>query len=251
LDRSERWVLSRQSHTESRIRLFCLPHAGGGSSAFHGWHAAFPSTVQVLPVLLPGREGRLSEPLIADFNQLLTAMEEALSTWLDGPFAIFGHSMGALLAFEWARRLEREGTHPMHLFVSGRRAPDCPHTGPLLTPLPDPEFLQVLADVYHGLPDEILQEKDLMDVILPVLRADLAVVESYAFSSGGPLTSPITAFAGADDETVSYNQLLGWGRHTTGRFKAGLLPGGHFFSPKHMIETIATALETSVTGTAR
>jgi surfactin synthase thioesterase subunit len=179
-------------------------------------------------------------------------MDEALNPWLDRPFAIFGHSMGALLAFEWARRLEGErGIQPLHVFVSGRRAPDRPHTGPLLAPLPDTEFLQVLADVYHGLPDELLKEKDLMDVMLPVLRADLAVVESYSFAPGHALMSAVTAFAGADDDTVSYDQLLGWARHTTGSFKAGLFPGGHFFSPEHMLESIAGALNASVAPSGR
>lgn len=170
-------------------------------------------------------------------------MDEALRPWLDQPFAIFGHSMGALLAFEWARKLESaQGPKPLHVFVSGRRAPDCLHEGPLLTPLPDPEFLQVLASVYHGLPDELLQEKELMDVMLPVLRADLAVVETYALLSGQTLTAPITAFAGSSDDTVSYDQLLGWQRHTSGSFHAALMRGAHFFPPEHMLQTIARTL---------
>ena len=178
-----------------------------------------------------------------DFGELLSAMQEAVRPFLEMPFAIFGHSMGALLAFEWVRRLESEpGPKPLHLFISGRRAPDCPHEGPLLTPLPDAEFLQVLADVYRGLPEELLQEKELMEVMLPVLRADLAVVESYLFSPQNPLQTPLTAFAGAADKTVSYDQLLGWQRHAKGGFRAKLLQGGHFFPPEPLLETIACVL---------
>jgi medium-chain acyl-[acyl-carrier-protein] hydrolase len=175
-------------------------------------------------------------------------MVEAMRPWLDLPFAIFGQSMGSLLAFEWARLLETEGgPAPAHLIVTGRRAPDCLNDGTALTPLSDDEFIEALARIYGGLPDELLKERELMEVMLPVLRADLAVVESYQFREGTQLMCPITAFAGADDATVSYEQLLAWQRHTRSGFKAGLAPGGHFFPPGPVLQAIGTALSDCAT----
>ncbi|MGB2626204.1 MAG: alpha/beta fold hydrolase [Candidatus Acidiferrum sp.] len=228
------------------MRLFCLPHAGGGASAFHSWHAAFAPLIQVCPILLPGRESRLSEPLYTNFDQLLEALSEELRPWLDVPFAVFGHSMGALLAFEWVRRLQREGPRlPSRVFLSGRRAPDASDEAGLLSPLSDAEFVDELAHRYQGLPDELLCEPELMAVMLPILRADISVVESYRFTEGEQLSCPTMVSAGIDDATVPFDQLVGWQRHVDSRFEVQIFPGGHFYPEGPLISAISAALTNS------
>jgi len=225
------------------MRLFCFPHAGGGASVFHSWHSTLAPTIQVCPILLPGRETRLSDPPYASFDSLLEALTHQLQPWIDVPFAAFGHSMGALLAFELVRKLQEDGKPmPAWLFLSGRRAPDAPDKAPLLTPLPDGEFLEELTRRYQGMSQEFLQEPELMAVVLPILRADLAVVESYSYRESRELECPLTVFAGIEDSTVTYEQLLGWRRQTKARFTAQLFPGAHFYPQASMLETISRNL---------
>ena len=176
------WLQCRPASGRPQIRLFCFPHAGGGASAFHSWRAAFPSAVQLCSVLLPGRESRRSEPAFTQLNLLATTLARELAPWLDLPYAVFGHSMGAMLAFEWIRELRRSGqAMPARLFLSGRRAPDLNHEAAELHMLPDPQFIKELTRRYGGIPDEIRQVPELVDYYLPVLRADLTLVESYHF----------------------------------------------------------------------
>ncbi len=226
-----------------RARLFCLPHAGGGATAFHSWAAELPAGVQVCPVQLPGRETRLSEPLYTQIEPLIEAIDRELRPWLEIPYAVYGHSMGALLAFEWMRRIQRDGySMPTWLFLSGRRAPDAPCDAALLHSLPDREFIAELNRLYGGISLEFLGNVALMEVFLPILRADVAVVESYQFREGEPLNCPITAFSGMNDASVSWDQLVGWKRQTRQRFAMQVLPGGHFYSQRPLLQTIAATL---------
>jgi medium-chain acyl-[acyl-carrier-protein] hydrolase len=174
---------------------------------------------------------------------LLDAMDRELRPWLDIPYAFFGHSMGALLAFEWARRLRRDGhSMPAWLFLSGRRAPDAPSDTRLLHSLADREFVEELTRRYNGIPPELQGDPALKEVFLPVLRADIAVVESYCFREDEPLDCPITVFAGMNDATVSWDQSLAWKRQTRQRFAMQVLPGGHFFPRRPMLQTIGSTL---------
>ena len=228
-----------------RVRLFCLPHAGGGASAFHSWQTALSAQVQVCPIQLPGRETRFSEPPYAELDSLVGAIAQELRPWLDIPYAVFGHSMGALLAFEWTRSLQQEGySMPARLFLSGRRAPDIQDdAGPLHT-LPDHEFVEELNCRYQGMPQEFLQNPELMEVFLPILRADIAVVESYQFKEGAPLNCPMTVSAGIGDASTSYDQLLAWARHTRAGFTAQLFPGGDFYPEGPLPGSISASLTT-------
>ena len=243
MDRSTPWLQSRPAGGNPRVRLFCLPHAGGGATAYRSWNAELPPFVQICPVQLPGRETRLSEPLYTRMEPLLDAMDRELRPWLDIPYAFFGHSMGALLAFEWARRLRRDGhSMPAWLFLSGRRAPDAPSDTRLLHSLADREFVEELTRLYDGIPPELLGDPALKEVFLPILRADIAVVESYCFREDEPLDCPITVFAGMNDATVSWDQSLAWKRQTRQRFAMQVLPGGHFFPRRPMLQTIGSTL---------
>ncbi|MGD0939057.1 MAG: thioesterase domain-containing protein [Terracidiphilus sp.] len=226
------------------MRLFCLPHAGGGAITYHSWVAKLPAFVQPCSVLLPGRETRLSEVLFTQFDTLLDAMDRELRPWLDIPFAVFGHSMGALLAFEWVRKLQRDGAAmPAWLFLSGRRAPDTPDDNHLLHPLPDSEFVKQLARVYDGIPQEFLENEALLEVFLPILRADIAVVESYRFQEGEPLDCPMTVFSGINDTSINWNQLRAWQRQThRRRFAMQVFPGGHFYPHGPLLQSISATL---------
>jgi medium-chain acyl-[acyl-carrier-protein] hydrolase len=246
--RSALWLQCRDLTRQPGMRLFCFPHAGGGASAFHSWHAGFAPLIQVCPILLPGRERRLSEPLYTSFDPLLEALSEELRPWLDVPFAVFGHSMGALLAFEWVRKLQREGPNvPSRVFLSGRRAPDALDESDLLSPLSDAEFVDELAHRYQGLPDEFLSEPELMAVMLPILRADISVVESYHFTEGEQLNCPTMVSAGIDDATVAFDQLVGWQRHVNANLDVQIFPGGHFYPEGPLISAISAALANSDT----
>lgn len=227
------------------MRLFCLPHAGGGATAFHAWSAELPAFVQICPVILPGRETRLSEPLYTGMDSLLEAIDRELRPWLDIPYAVFGHSMGALLAFEWVRRLRRErASMPVWLFLSGRRAPDAPGDSNLLHSLPDRDLVKELTRLYDGIPQEFLGNETLMEVFLPILRANIAVVESYRFQEDEPLDCPITVFSGMNDASVTWDQLLAWKRHTSQRrFAIQILPGGHFYPQRPLLQMISATLD--------
>lgn len=243
MKRSALWLKCGSSDVPPQVRLFCLPHAGGGARAFHSWNAALPASVEVCPVLLPGRESRLSESLYIQMEPLVSVMAQELRPWLDVPYVVFGHSMGALLAFEWVRRIQREG-HPMPawLFLCGRRAPDMPGDTNLLHSLTDCEFVKELCRRYNGIPDELLRDAEFMEGVLPILRADIATVESYRFQEGEPLNCPITAFAGSQDKSVNWDQLVAWKRQTSQRFAMHILPGGHFFPQLSMLQAISSTL---------
>jgi medium-chain acyl-[acyl-carrier-protein] hydrolase len=236
------WLLSQLDASDNRVRLFCLPHAGGGATAFRFWKINLPSFVQVCPILLPGREARIAEDPYTDLDSLVEALTQELLPWLDQPFAIFGHSMGALLAFEWARSLRRTGQFkPSWIFLSGRAAPD-KRTDASLRLLPDDEFLEELNRRYQGIPQELLDAPELMQVFLPILRADISVVESYQFEEDTPLECPVTVFGGVNDRMATYDQLFAWKRHTSERFQLQLFPGGHFYPQVPMLEVISATL---------
>jgi medium-chain acyl-[acyl-carrier-protein] hydrolase len=213
----------------ARLRLFCFPYAGGGASAYRGWAASLPDDVEVCPVQLPGRESRLREPPFQQPEPLVAALADALRAHLDLPFAFFGHSMGAMLSFELARELRRRGdTLPLHLFVSGRRAPQVPNREEDIHALPEPEFLVKLREL-NGTPEEVLQHAELMRLLIPVLRADFSVNETYVFRPEEPLDLGISAFGGLGDQEVTREDMVGWSEHGRGPFRLRMLPGDHFF----------------------
>jgi medium-chain acyl-[acyl-carrier-protein] hydrolase len=225
----DRWLACVQPRPRAAVRLFCFPHAGGGASLFRGWADGLPDTVEVCPVQLPGREARFREPAFTRLRPLTEALAGALRPHLDRPFAFFGHSMGALVAFELARRLSRDGgPQPVRLFVSGCAAPTVRRDGRPLHGLPGSAFRKELRRL-QGTPAAVLDNDELMRLLLPTLRADFALCETYAFAPGPHLTCAIGAWGGLGDDTVSCRDLAPWRQQTTGRFRLRLLPGDHFF----------------------
>jgi len=223
------WLSSWSPNSKARLRLFCSPYAGGSSLVFRDWHKTLPRAVEVCPIQLPGRGSRLREASFTQLSALVVALAEALQPQLEMPFAFFGHSMGAIINFELARLLRKEyGLTPLHLFVSGRRAPQVPRREPVTHNLPEPEFLRELSRL-KGTPTEILTNFELMQLMLPVLRADFALCETYTYVAEAPLTCPISAFGGLQDRRVTSQDLEDWRKQTNSFYRLRMLPGDHFF----------------------
>lgn len=231
------WFVYFKRNPYARLRLFCLPYAGGSASIFLDWPDQLPDSVEMCAIQLPGRGGRLLEPAYTRVEPLIQVLSQALLPSLDKPFALFGHSLGALLGFELANHLRREyDLEPCNLFVSGRRAPQIPDDDPPIHNLPEAEMIEELIRL-NGTPREVLEHPELMQLMLPVLRADFGLNELYSYQQVPPLNYPITAFGGLQDADVSYEQLDAWREHARGRFSLQMLGGDHFF-----IETDQQAL---------
>jgi medium-chain acyl-[acyl-carrier-protein] hydrolase len=223
------WLAYRRpSAAAAALRLFCFPYAGGGASVYQRWTETLPPSIEVCPVQLPGRERRIGEPAFTSVDAMVRAMVPALRPFMDLPFALFGHSMGALVAYEAARALRGAGAEPVRLFVSGRRAPVVPDPAPPLHALPDAAFADELRRL-GGTPEELLANREIMEMLLPTLRADMAVCETYRHLPAAPLACPVSALGGVDDPELGTAELDPWGRETAGAFTRRLFPGGHFF----------------------
>jgi medium-chain acyl-[acyl-carrier-protein] hydrolase len=221
--------MTRRSNPNAQLRLFCLPYAGGGASRYFRWAASFPPEIEVCPVLLPGREGRISEDPFTCMDDLVPALLEALAPELQCPFAIFGHSMGALIGFELARRLRRElGSAPVRLFASGHRAPQLLMSGPIYHGLPADEFAAQIRQFQDAREDAVWNQ-EYMELMLPTLRADFKLCETYAYKPELPLECPIRAFGGFRDRRVREPDLAAWAAQTKGAFSLRMFSGGHLF----------------------
>ena len=211
------------------IRLICFPYAGGGPQIFFPWRSGLSGTIGIYGVQLPGRGRRLSEPPLTGVEAIVAAVAEVIEPMLDHPIALFGHSMGGLLAFELARYCRRRtGVEPNWLFVSGYQAPHVPHSRDIVHHLADVEFLDEIRRL-AGTPFEILENDEVWQLLLPTLRADFAAVETYTYRPEPPLSCPIVVFGGLQDRHFPVDSLDAWREQTTGSFSRHLLPGGHFF----------------------
>lgn len=223
------WFSNPQPNSQAHLRLFCFPYAGGGASIFRLWAKELPSEIEVIPVQLPGRERRMREAPFSKIEPLLQALIQVLPPYLDRPFAFFGYSMGALICFELIRQLRRQGLPlPLHLLVSGRRAPQIPCPKPFAHQLSDAEFIE---DLRHkgGTPEAVLQNSELMQLFMPIMRADLGLNETYKYTTELPLDFPISVLGSSEDTEVNREQLDAWREQTTSSFSLQMFPGNHFF----------------------
>jgi surfactin synthase thioesterase subunit len=235
-----------RANDNATLRLFCFPFAGGGVAAFRTWADELPEFVDVCSVELPGRDRLILEPPIESLALLLERLVGAVSHWIDLPYVMFGHSMGALLAFELVRRLTSAGKRPPTvLFVSAHRAPHLPDTREMIHDLPRAKFIAALREL-EGTPPDVLNNKELIDIYLPALKADFTLAETYTYTPGHPLDCPILAFGGRDDFQVTEAEIAAWREQTTGDFQLRMLKGNHFFlqsSAKLLLYEIARELE--------
>jgi medium-chain acyl-[acyl-carrier-protein] hydrolase len=226
------WIARFKPSPQARLRLLCLPFAGGATSIYRGWASALPPSVELCIAQLPGRESRWREPALTRVSPLVEALVEATKPLSDKPLALFGHSMGALVAFELARALEQTASFgPMVLIASGRRAPHLPKRS-RVHDLPEEQLVEHLRRI-NGTPAEVLENEELMRLVLPTLRADLAVDETYEHREGLPLGCPLVALGGQVDPLAKAEALQAWRRHTRGSFRAATCPGDHFFILSH------------------
>lgn len=223
------WVIQSRPKPQALVRLFCFPFAGGGASLYHAWHRDLPEQIAMYAVQLPGRENRSAEPLRTDLLALTDELSLALIPYMDRPCAFFGHSMGAVVAFELARRLRaRRGPLPVHLFVSGRGAPQIKPQSADIHHLPDADFVREVRNL-KGTPAAVFESAELMELALPVLRADFIAHETYSYRPEAPLLCPITAIGGEEDDEVCADELVAWREQTCGPFALRFMPGDHFY----------------------
>lgn len=212
-----------------RLRLFCFSYAGGNASTYRDWHKLLPADVEVCSIQLPGRGSRFKENAYTTLNSMLDALQSAIQPHIGVPYAMFGHSMGAQVAFELARRLRDAGQRqPECLIVSGRRGPQRPPRNKPIHTLPEPEFREEIRRL-NGTPEEALNNPELMDLVSPILRADCQVVETWEYRPSEPIDVPVLALGGVKDKQVSLDDLEDWRSVTRGPFSLELFSGDHFF----------------------
>lgn len=220
------------SRDDSVIRLFCVPHAGTGATAFRGWTERLLPEIETTVVELPGRESRFREtpyqrmgPLVSD---LAAAVTDCLSE--DQPFAFFGNSLGSLIAFETLHEIRRQsGREALHLFVSASGAPHCQSPLPPIGHLDDHDLVRAVDERYGGIPAPVLADEEFLAAILPTLRADICLLEAYQRDRPQPLSCPVTAFAGLRDTTVPFAHVEAWRDQTIRHFERFFLEEGHLY----------------------
>jgi len=223
------WLLDVGLRQDAVLRLFCFPYAGGSASVFRSWADVLPTEVLLCPFQLPGREGRLKEPLFTSLPALVKAIAEALVPSFGQPFAFFGHSLGAVICFELARLLQKEhGIEPACLYVSGSPAPQLRSERLPTFNLPESEFVAELRRL-NGTPATVLDHPELMSLMLPIIRADFEISQTYSYLPDEPLSCPINAYGGLRDPEVSRESLEAWRGQTTASFSFKIFPGDHFF----------------------
>jgi surfactin synthase thioesterase subunit len=232
------WLRTFATASQARIRLVCFPHAGGSASFFIPMARELAPDVEVLAVQYPGRQDRRQEPLVPDIGELADRMSGVLRPLLSaGPVAFFGHSMGAVIAFEATRRLERDGGKgPVALFVSGRRAPSIVREESVHRGDDDAVIKEMRA--LSGTEAAVFADDELLRMILPALRSDYQAIETYRATPGASVRARIVALIGDADPRVSVFDARAWGEHTSGPFELHVFAGGHFYLSQRTQEVV-------------
>ncbi|HEV7881033.1 thioesterase II family protein [Bradyrhizobium sp.] len=224
---------------EAAFKLICFHHGGGGASSFNGWYRLLPPSIDMFRVQLPGREDRLEEGLIGNIDGVLRGLVPQLAPLLDGPTVFYGHSLGAIVAFEAVRRVRRDGHRlPEALFVSGRRAPHLPLSHAPFGLAIEDDLIGYLASM-GGMPDALLKRAHWRNQLFPIVREDLNISDLYVYRQEAPLPCPITFFAGGSDPWVKPAERQDWQVHTASKFRLIELAGGHFFSREEQAIIVA------------
>jgi medium-chain acyl-[acyl-carrier-protein] hydrolase len=240
------WLVRKPARQVApRMRLFCFPYAGVGASAFRLWAAGLPDSVEMCAVQLPGRESRLREPALRRIDAIVAALLPALRPHLDVPFAFFGHSMGAVVASELTTALALAGDPmPQHVFLSARRAPHMPDRDPPLTGLQDAEFVAEINRRYGGIPEEVLRDQEVLELLLPCLRCDIEALESHRPTVDRLIPCPLTVFGGTEDRRATRAELDAWSATAAGAFRVRMFPGDHFYINTRRADVLADVAAT-------
>jgi len=231
------WLRHYHPAPGANHRLVCFPHAGGAATYFRPVSAALSPRIDVAAVQYPGRQDRRAEPPVTSIGELADLVTARLRPRLDRPTAFFGHSMGAVLAFEVARRLEADGHALTALFVSGRRAP-CRTRVETSHLLSDDQLLAEIRGL-SGTDASLLADDEIARMILPALRGDYRAAETYRYPPGPDVSCPVHALTGADDPKVTVDEARAWSAHTSASFALRVFPGGHFYLNDHVPEILA------------
>jgi len=230
------WLTRFEPKPHASVGFVCVPFAGGGATSFRGWSAHVPANVELVALQLPGRETRLREPPLCSMAAVVEQVAPVLQQ-LDRPLVIFGHSVGAIIAFELARTLQaHDPALVSHLIVSGRGAPEIPVPSRKFA-LPDHQLRAELAS-YGGTPSSVLADRELMAALLPGIRADLQINETYRYEPGPRLSCPLTVLAGTLDPIVPREWVASWASHTSGAHEMHWIEGDHFFIREQFADVI-------------
>ncbi|MBT3706382.1 MAG: thioesterase [Proteobacteria bacterium] len=235
------WITCPEPKPEADLRLFCLPFAGGGASIYRAWSHGLGPKYEVCPIQLPGRENRAGTSAVSDSKHLAEMIASQMSLYLDKPYLVYGHSMGGLLAYEALKQLENAGhALPKTAFIGAHRAPHLPPRRSSMIGLSDHDFIQKISS-FGGFEKEVLDSQELIQFILPTLRADFSVCDGYQYHPYQPLDCPLVVFSGTDDPEVPPSDMDEWGQHSIYPLQHISLPAGHFF-----LKTHATMLQTHI-----
>jgi medium-chain acyl-[acyl-carrier-protein] hydrolase len=229
MESNSRCLLCTRPNPKAQLRLFCFHHAGGSPTLFHAWKDRLPEQIELWVVRLPGRGDRASESPFKRIAPVVQEVSEALVPFLNEPFAFYGHSMGAAIAFETARLVRRRhGAQPTRLLVSSCQAPQRLYFALPTYDLPEADFIEELRSL-KTTPQPLFDDPRLLMMMLPMIRADVELLQTYEYLADAPLDCPITVFGGLQDQVVRLAGLMGWRKQTTAQANLHLLPGDHFF----------------------
>ncbi len=228
-----KWIVQPKPNESAKIRLFCFPYAGSSAVVTYKYFVDnLPDFIEVCPVELPGRGTRMGEKLIDNIEVILEEIAENIKDFLDKPFIFFGHSMGALISYELTQKInEKYNAKPLKLYVSAHKAPFLERGGPIMHKLEKNSFVNELKKM-NGIPNELLEHTELMDLMLPIIRNDYALCENYTYRGKEKINVPITAFGGKFDKDIKEIDLIKWSEVTDQAFNHFLLDGDHFFITK-------------------
>lgn len=233
------WFITSQQKIPGSLKLFAVPYAGRGASLYYPWRALVPQWIELVAVQLPGREARLQETTINRIEPLIAQLSNAILTEINGPYALFGHSMGALVCFELTRRLRELGAPlPSALALSGHQSPTLPRTESPLHMMSDADFIAAMQERYDGIPQAVLDRPELLQLLLPTLRRDIEALEHFRFAAGAPLPVPFLLYGGTEDAQTYGERLDAWRELTSGPVTLRRFPGGHFYLQENPAEVV-------------